>query len=497
MIGSSSDTYWATAESVRADLRREPGLLLRLAENAFAVSETLREGYVANTATFVADLKRAMTAADEGRRAHSVLPLRSVADTTWAHARGEVTTFVDGGIGRLRAGGHAPILLRVGSYTVRAGERDLTRREGFRYYPVILGDLEGGSKERDDFPDIARIIAELCGGLAALERTPDLAVLMFHGPLVYHVIDKYVGHTPFTERDVDLFLSYYAPDSALGEKLKEDFLREARRDIYPRLTPRAAEWATRRLFEPLALMAFLQRRLIAGARARPNKPLIAGVIERGGRSRDFVERILLARVFQGLRARGNADYFNKLYGRTGFSSPKRLLDSTGYTDALLLSLLLEPGQVTESWVGVKHNGLRVAPVLLPNDTEPGLVDYTALRNSAIGFPPVRSLYVRVSPESEPVRVETFKELGEEHSLAAARRTYLYAGLLPGYGFPAGLDTVDKYARVPAWMSDAYGKLIRYHLGAALQRGEVDDRELRRVLAHTIYMNGRDWLLRPQ
>ncbi len=496
MIGHPSDRYWASEESVRAELRREPRLLLRLAENALTVAENVREGYVTNTATFVADLKRAMAAADEGRRAHSVLPLRSVDDTPWSGVRGEVTTFIDGGVGRVRAAGHSPILLRVGSYTVRAGERDLSRREQFRYYPIILGDLEGGSKERDDFPEVVRIIAELLGGLAALERNPDLDVLMFHGPLVYHVIDKYVGHTPFTERDIDLFLSHYDADQVLRSRLKEDFLREARRDIYPRMTARSAEWATRHVFEPLALMAFLQRRLLAAARRRANTPLIAGVIERSGQARDFSERILLARVFQGLQAKGNKDYFNKLYRRTDLSSPKRLLDSTGYTDSLLLALLLQPGQLTESWTSAKHGRLRVAPILLPGETEPQDVDYTALRSGAIGFPHVRGVYVRVSPDSEPVRVETFRELGEAQAVEAARRVYLYASLLPGYGFPAGLDTVDKFARVPAWMTDAYGKLIRYHLGAGLQRGEADDAELRRVLVQAVYMNGRDWLLRP-
>ena len=50
-----------------------------------------------------------------------------------------------------------PILLRVGSYCVRTGERHLAQREQFGYYPIILGDLEGGSKERKDFPDIVRI----------------------------------------------------------------------------------------------------------------------------------------------------------------------------------------------------------------------------------------------------------------------------------------------------------------------------------------------------
>ncbi len=496
MIGPTGEEYWPTDMGGRVDAPRDPHLLLRLAENALGVAEGLRAGYVATTATFVADLKRAMAAADDGRRAYPILPLRSVADMSWARVRGETTTFVDGGLGRVRAAGSAPILLRVGAYTVRAGERDLARRETFAYYPVILGDLEGGCKERDDFPDVVRIIAELCGGLAALDRAPDLDALVFHGPLVYHVIDKYVGHSPLTEHDVDLLLGD-GVDDALGRRLKVDFLAEARRDIYPRMTPHAAAWATRRLFEPLALMAFLQRRLIDAARRHPRRPMIVGVIERGGSMRDFSERILLARVFQGLTTKGNKDYFNRLYGRTDLSSPRALLDQTGYTDGLLLAMLLRPGQCTESWVGVKHSGLRAAPIPAAGEREPHVVDYTALRREAIGFPRVRGLYVRVSSMSEPVRVETFHALDDAQALEAARRVYLYASLLPGYGFPVGLDTVDKYARVPAWMTDAYGKLIRYHLGTGLQRGEVDDDALRRVLVQATYMNGRDWLLRPR
>ena len=52
----------------------------------------------------------------------------------------------------------------------------MTERENFGYYPIIFEDLEGGSKERRDFPDIVRITAELLGGLSALDRNPNLRV---------------------------------------------------------------------------------------------------------------------------------------------------------------------------------------------------------------------------------------------------------------------------------------------------------------------------------
>ncbi len=91
---------------------------------------------------------------------------------------------------------------------------------------------------------------------------------MFHGPLVY-LINAYIGHTPFTEKDVDLFLSQYAESSILAQQLKEDFLREANLDIYPQMVPdRSDEWIERRLFEPLAWIAFLYRKLIKEAQKR-------------------------------------------------------------------------------------------------------------------------------------------------------------------------------------------------------------------------------------
>src|SRR5438128_768652 len=142
--------------------------MLRLAENALMVAESLRDNYFRNTASFVTVLRRALELGQDGRRSEQLIALTSVADASWADHQGELVTFIDGGIGRLEIASQAPILLRVGSYCVRTGERRLAERERFGYYPVILGDLEGGSKERRDFPDLVRIVAEAIGGLVAL-----------------------------------------------------------------------------------------------------------------------------------------------------------------------------------------------------------------------------------------------------------------------------------------------------------------------------------------
>ena len=319
---------------------------------------------------------------------------------------------------------------------------------------------------------------------------------MFHGPLVYQM-GPYSGHTPFTEGDIDLFLDHYAPESAFAQEIKEDFLNQARLDIYPKMTDRSDEWVDRRLFEPLAWISYLCRRIIKVAKQRDPTPIVAGVVERG-RSRDFSEKVLLERVFRGLREEGNISYFNEMYGRTDLNSPNSLLDRLGYTDSLLMGMLLQPGQHSEPWeMKSKYDGLRNADVSLPGESGAGTVKFAPLGPGQFGFPRVSGFYMHISETTEPIRVEVFNDLSPQQVDAAGRRTYMYARLLPGYGFPVGLDIADKHAHVPEWLTDAYGKLIRHHLGVSLQRGEISDAEMRDILVQAIYMTHRDWLFRPR
>ena len=484
-----------TEEGVREDFQRQPYIFMRLAENALTVAESFRDNYLKNTAQFITNLRRAMQRPPTGEQGDPMLTVTRIENAKWADVSGEVVTFIDGGVGSVQLSSQVPILLRVGSYCVRTGERQLSERERFGYYPVILGDIEGGSKERKDFPDIIRITAELLGGLSALERTPDLNVLMFHGPLVY-LMGAYAGHTPFTEKDIDLFLNHYAAAPEMGHQLKEEFLREASLDIYPQMTDHCAEWTRQRVFEPLAWIAYLYRCLIREARKRTPIPIICGAVERG-QLREFSEKVLMKRVFRGLRENKRENYFNEMYGRTDLTTEKTFLDRLGYTDALLLAMLLEPGEASESWEIAKYDGLNRGKASLPHEAFKADVDFTLLRPSEFGFPRVTGCYVRVTENTEPIRVEVFTELGEEQMREAARRVYLYSRMLPGYGFPVGLDIADKFAKVPAWLTEAYGKLIRHHLGVSLQKGEISDAEMRRLLVQAIYMTHRDWLFRPQ
>jgi hypothetical protein len=488
-----------TEEGIRQEIQQQPHLFAKLAENALTVAESLRNNYFKNTAQFVKALRLAIHQFEAGERTDPILKIEAVKDISWSDVKDEVVTFIDGGVGQVQISSQIPILLRVGSYSVKTGERQLAKREEFGYYPIILGDLEGGSKDRKDFTDIVRITAELLGGLSALERTPDLKLLMFHGPLVYTVW-HYMGHTPFTEKDIDLFLNQYAENPQLAQQLKENFLEEAKIDIYPKMAPdRSDEWIRQRVFEPLAWMSFLLRELIKRAKIRSPSPMIVGVVERGTIFREFSETILLERVFQGLRRKNKEDYFNRIYGRSDLSSPRALLEKLGYTDTLLLAMLLQPGQFSESWVINKYGGFSRSEISLPGESFFSVANWNCLRpDNTMGFPRVRGLYVHVSDTTDPLRVEVFDELvTDQHIQDITQRVYLYARLLPGYGFPVGLDIVDKYAHVPTWMTDAYSKIIKYQLSSSLQRGEINDAEMRQILIQAIYMTKRDWLFRPQ
>ncbi len=485
-----------TENGVWTDLHQQPQLMMKLAENTLLVAESLRDNYFRNTACFISHLRRAIDEANRGARDSHILQICSVADATWDEFQNELVSFIDGGIGQVELSSQVPILLRVGSYAVRVGERRLAERENFGYYPVIFGDLEGGSKERRDFPDIVRITAELLGGLSTLYRNPDLRVLMFHGPLVY-LMNAYPGHTPFTESDIDLFMKHYSDDEEQARQLKEDFLEEARLYIYPEMAGgRSDEWASRRLFEPLSWIAFLYRKLISEAKSRKPRPIIVGVVERG-ELREFSEKVLLERVFRGLRKNKRENYFNEMFGRSDLTSPKNLMDRLGYTDGLLLSLLLDAGEYSEPWSIDKYSGIRSAEVRLPGESGSSTVDFSYLRDSrSFGFPAVMGTYIRASENTEPIRVEVFSDLGEDQVTEAVRRVYLYSRLLPNYGFPVGLDIADKFAHVPNWMTEAYTKMIRHTLGVSLQKGEISDVDMRNVLVQAIYMTHRDWMFRP-
>src|SRR5579875_1430764 len=142
-MSSSNSSPLSPNDDVEAKLQRQPHLYLRLVQNSLTVAESLRRNYFKNTAEFVKLLRSKVRQAGE-----SFLRVIDVTSMDWPDMRDEVVTFIDGGVGEVRIASQVPLLLRVGSYRVKVGERRLSEREQFGYYPIILGDLQGGSKER-------------------------------------------------------------------------------------------------------------------------------------------------------------------------------------------------------------------------------------------------------------------------------------------------------------------------------------------------------------
>lgn len=481
-------------EQMSSIINPQPQILIKLQENALTVAESLRDNYFYNTAKLITFLRQA-------NQNHKLFEIKNCGSPQWQDVQNEIVTFIDGGVGQVEMESPVPVLIRVGSYKVKTGEHDISKREEFGYYPIVFGDLEGGSKERKDFVDIVRITAELIGAIAALERTPDLKVLMIHGPLIY-MMSAYAGHTPFTEHDIDLFLKHYAGTKKFAQKLKHDFLKEVK-VTYPKMTSHHQDLIDQNLFEPLTWIAFLYKRLIQEAKSKKRKikPLIMGVIERNN-LKEF-GLITFSKIFDLLRKENKANYFNQLYGRTDFNDPKILVERLNYTDTILLSLLLQSQEYSEPWIiNNKFENLSKGNIILPNESSQKDYNWSYLKPSSRkgSFPKVTGFYLKVSETTEPIRIEVFQDLikaqPEQDILEIAQRVYLYSQLLPSYSFPVGLDVVDKYAKVPKWMTDAYAKQIKYHLGVSLQSGRITDQEMRKVLVQSIYMTKRDWLFRP-
>jgi hypothetical protein len=108
------------------------------------------------------------------------------------------------------------------------------------------------------------------------------------------------------------------------------------------------------------------------------------------------------------------------------------------------------------------------------------------------YPPALTTYLKPAATVLPFRVEGFENTpGFESALDLILHT---SRLLPSYGFPVGLDIVDKFAKVPAWMSRGVkGQHQVVLLRKALESGDPHVISFaKRVLA----AKGRDWWFRP-
>jgi hypothetical protein len=363
--------------------------------------------------------------------------------TYWPSVKGSAYAFVDGGVASIDLPSAAPVGIRVGSYVVRPGDES-EDRERFSIELSLVDDLysDSGVLYDDAFVDLAklrdaaRMVSELAAGLQLARskpQLPGLSSVLLHGPLI----------NPVSPYGLDDF-------PAFGSEACRIFLGNEKWDGDDR---------------DRQFVSFYKLLL---EHTRESGVPVVGVVERSiGVDPVFMRRVLSHLHKQNLLPEKDA---------------QRLLQEGiiryGLNDSSLLDIVLRDGEYVTP-IPVDRQG--------PNNKWPE--NWKMLIEA---YPKALTTYLKPSGMVMPFRIEGFEGTWDfRATLALVLHT---SRLLPSYGFPVGLDIVDRFAKVPAWLSKGVkGQHQVVLLKKALESG--DQRAIafaKRVLA----AKGRDWLFRP-
>jgi len=194
---------------------------------------------------------------------------------------------------------------------------------------------------------------------------------------------------------------------------------------------------------------------------------VASVVERASIS-TLVSRSLLDDLKHSPVSSGSAD----------MEALKRKMADYRISDAVLFHAILDEGEY-------------VLPVSVDRNVEAKRPQYST---DVIGqYPKPKVTYVGVGQFAQPLRVEFFDTPPAGFELCL--RLVLHASrLMPNYAFPAGLDIVDKFAKVPNWMS----RPIHSTMAVQLMKRAIDTGNPKMIEAAKRMLCGtkRDWLFRP-
>jgi|SRR5579862_5599561 len=375
--------------------------------------------------------------------------------TTWADAQGKRYAYLDGGIAKI-AGlpGSEPTAMRVGIYCVRPGEVDLDRRENWALQPFVVGDIidknTGVPMNDDDQIDLRRLgeaarytLESLCG-LRFIDANNDVDAVFLHGPLINQF-------TMYDEGDPN-YIPFLTNEFLTKVGIEKTEVEARINDI-----PRRNNERMWRQF--MAVYGFIISRIC------DSKVPFLGVVERGPGTwlaSAVLDHAVKAAVITG-------DNKRKVMG---------LLKRYGITDEFLFGCVLGEGEY-------------ITPVIIAkNDPRRARENWKA----AVGqYPNPFATILKTTDVTFPFRIE-LNPAAQQRAEELMRLLYHTARLLPRYAFPVGLDIVDKYAKVPMWLSrNISARLAASVLNRAMAEGNPRlIAQVRQLLAHT----PRDFFYRP-
>ncbi|SRR5579883_29664 len=379
----------------------------------------------------------------------------------WKSVAGQPIGFVDGGMANLAMIGAAPVAVRVGGYIVTPGDKT-PQRETFLILKKLISELYAGANGGiydGTFPDYgalrdaARISIEAAGGVHVIQEHTGVRWLFLHGALVNPV-------------------SRYTDVMRNGRPLHPfpHFSADALQQLLPTSEPARAGREANFISVYLRQLELLQA----------STPVVCGVVERQGHTTSVIQATidtLPEEEIQPLLPMPAAEW--KAWFRASID-PRDDEDAEGprITDSLLFRCVLEPGEALAP-VAINRNDMRRAP--------------QAWADKIIQYPQPAVSYLQPTEWNAPIRIEIFaKDLSR---FAETARLVLHCALLlPRYAFPVGLDIVDKFAKIPNWMSRPVNTHTAVQaLKSALDRG---DTRLFDALRRMLCGSEREWLLRP-
>lgn len=359
----------------------------------------------------------------------------------WPSQRGKAYSFVDGGVASIDLPSAAPIGIRVGSYTVKPGDES-EERERFNIELALVDDLfsESAFLFDDDFVDVAklrdvaRMVSELAAGYKLAKQTGNERVdaVILHGPLINPV-------APYGLEDFPAF-GLEACKTLLDEASWEGDERDRK---------------------------FVSLYLDLLEKLRSTGTTVIGAVERSiGRDPVFLRRILdRLEKSKVLKERDATDL-------------EREIRSYGLNDSSLLDVVLREGEYVTP-IPVMRQGPESK---WPEEWKRKIRDY----------PDALTTYLKPSETVMPFRIEGFENTtGFDEAVELVFNT---SRLLPSYGFPVGLDIVDRFAKVPSWLSRG----VKGQHQVVLLRKAIESGDARTVAfaKRVIAAKGRDWLFRP-
>ena len=336
----------------------------------------------------------------------------------WQQAKKYQAIFIDGGVYSSFLSSSAPFAIRAKSYIVKPDEV-LHKREVFEETVKFVGDLYDADTSLFDLSEDPYEDNQL------LTKKKDAARITFEtAAIVRHIFEKQKFEYCFLHGPLQTpIMPFSGPEFPL-------FKKNVIKTILPFFKIDESSDLDRH---------FINVYLSSINYIKKSKYPIFGIVERTG-STIYLRNLLFVAQRKGLIS--EADY-DKTIG---------LIKRYKINDGNLFEIILKDCQALRPLEVQKQ---------IPSKA------WGEWQNQMDSFPKVFVSYLRTNKNQAPIRVESLsfpKKLAKdfEYILATSK-------LLPNYGFPAGLDIIDKAAKIPSWLGKtAKGYYLKYYLNLALQ-----------------------------